>query len=301
MPVRVAAIQTCPVEGDVEATLVRAERLIDDAAAQGAQLAVLPEGYFYGYADMTRAKHAGNATALQEVLGSFEAIPGPTTERMAAKARQHGMVLAFGMLVRGEGGAKPSNASVLMDRDGSVVNIHRKVHLTPVLEAPDFQPGDDFAVAETALGPMGNMVCADFSLPETTRILAIRGARIVCGSLAAFYVDNPERRTGVLQMYLNSHASPARAIDNSIYLVMANMCGWNAGYEFFGRSRIIGPDGSVLAEGGEGSDQEGVVVADLDMDGDDVLPFRLIERRRPDLYEALLTPNTTGGPMDFKA
>ncbi len=301
MSIRVAAVQTCPVEGDVDATLERADRLIDEAAAAGAQLVVLPEGYFYGYAAVAGAKQAGDDDELQRVLTSFESIPGPTTERMAEKAREHGIVLVFGMLVNGENGAKPSNVSVLMDRDGSIVNVHRKVHLTPVLEAPDFQPGDDFAVAETALGPMGNMVCADFSLPETTRILAIRGARIVCGSLAAFYADSPERRHGVLQMYLNSHTSPARAIDNSIYLVMANMCGWNAGFEFFGRSRIIAPDGTVLAEGGEGSDQEGIVVADLDVDATDALPFRLIERRRPDLYEALLTPNTTGDPTEFRA
>lgn len=300
MAFRVAAIQTCPVESDVEATLQRAETLIDEAAAQGVQLAVLPEGYFYGYADITYAKQRGDDVELERILGSFESIPGPTTDRMAAKAREHGMILVFGMLMDGEGGGKPHNVSVLIDRDGEIANVHRKVHLTPVLEAPDFAPGDDFAVSDTAVGPVGNMVCADFSLPETTRILAIRGARLVCGSLAAFYSNDPEKRTGVLQMYLNSHTSPTRAIDNSLYMVMANMCGWNSGLEFFGHSRIIAPDGTILAEGGEGGDQQGIVVADIDLDVEDSLPFRLIDRRRPDLYEAILTPNTISAPLDFK-
>jgi predicted amidohydrolase len=300
MTLRVAAIQTCPIEGDREATYQKAETLLDDAAAKGVQLAVLPEGFFHGYSAVTDAKKHGDAAELERVLTSFESIPGPTTERMAAKAREHGMVIAFGMLVNGENGEKPSNASVLIDSTGEIVNVHRKVHLTPVIEAPDFKPGNDFAVSDTTIGCIGNMVCADFSLPETTRILAIRGAQIVCGSLAAFYGDNPERRLGVLQMYLNSHASPSRAIDNSLYLVMANMCGWNAGYEFFGRSRIIAPSGEILAEGDEGSDKEQIVVADIELGSVGELQFRLIERRRPDLYEAILTPNTNTAPLDFK-
>ena len=300
MSLRVAAIQTCPVDGDPEATYQRAERLLDEAAAQGVGLAVLPEGYFHGYTAISNAKQAGDEAELARVLTSFESIPGPTTQRMAAKAIEHGMVIAFGMLVNGENGDKPSNVSVLIDSTGEIVNVHRKVHLTPVIEAPDFKPGSDFAASDTTVGRIGNMVCADFSLPETTRILAIRGAQIVCGSLAAFYGDNPARRNGVLQMYLNSHASPSRAIDNSLYLVMANMCGWNAGYEFFGRSRIIAPSGEILAEGEEGGDKEQIIVADIELGAADELPFRLIERRRPDLYEAILTPNTNREPIDFK-
>lgn len=300
MALRVAAIQTCPIEGDVEGTLQRADELLDEAAAQGVQLAVLPEGYFYGYADINDAKQRGDDEALARILASFEPVPGPTTERMATKARQHGMVIAFGMLTEGRDGGKPHNVSVLMDADGSIANVHRKVHLTPVYEAPDFAPGDDFAASDTSIGVLGNMVCADFSLPETTRILAIRGARLVCGSLAAFYSNDPELRNGVLQMYLNSHASSSRAIDNSVYMVMCNMCGWNSGLEFFGRSRIIAPTGEVLAEGGEGGDQQGIVIADIDLDDDGELPFRLIDRRRPDLYEAILSPNEITTALDFK-
>ena len=297
---KVAAIQIAPIEGDTAGTMQKATHWLDEAAAQGVQLAVLPEGYLPGYAEIQEAKSAGSAEALAEVLDALEPIPGPATEIISAKAKEHEMVVAFGMLARDADGGPPNNTSVLFDADGSIVNVHKKVHLTPVYEADDFGPGGDFIVTDTSVGSVGNMICADYTLPETSRILAIKGARILCGSLAAFYHPEPENRDKVRQMYVNSHCSPTRAIDNSVWMVMANMCGWNAGLEFFGKSRIMSPSGEIVAEGGEGAEHEGLVVADIDpSDESGGLPFRLIDRRRPDLYGDLLTPNPKVGSVDW--
>ena len=299
--VRVAAVQIGPIEGDPDGTVAKAEHWLDQAGAEGVQLAVLPEGYLPGYAEIQEAKQAGSEDALAEVLGSLEPIPGPATERIGAKAREHEMLVAFGMLARGENGGRPTNASVLFDPTGSIVNVHRKAHLTPVYEAPDFDAGNEFNVTDTSIGTLGNMVCADFTLPETSRILAIKGARILCGSVAAFYLPEPEPRDNIRHLYLNTHTSPTRALDNAVFMVMANMCGWNAGLEFFGMSRIIAPNGRIVAEGGEGAGSEELVIADIDPDDrDGGMPFRLIDRRRPDLYEALLTPNPDAGSVDWK-
>lgn len=290
---KVAAVQIGPTEGDAEATLVKAEAWLDRAAAEGVDLAVLPEAYLPGFAAIQAAKSSGSDEELAAVLAALEPIPGPATARIGAKALEHGMHVVFGML-GWTGGAKPVNASVLFGSDGSILNVHRKAHLTPVYEAPDFEAGTEFAVTNTVLGPVGNMICADFSLPETTRILAIKGARIVCGSLAIW--DEPSVR----QLYLLSHTSPARALDNDLYLVMANLACVNAGLRFFGRSRIIDPCGNLLAEGVEGTEAEQLVVAEIDLDAAVDVPFRLIDRRRPELYGELLSSNPTPRPLEWR-
>lgn len=300
MSLRVACIQIGPVEKDPAATLAKVEEWLDRAGAEGVQVAVLPEGLLPAYAAIQEAKASGDAARLEAVLRALEPIPGPATERVAAKARQHGMVVAFGMLGWTAGADRPSNTSILFDRDGRIVNVHRKIHLTPVYEADDFGAGSELAVSETSVGRCGNMVCADYSLPETSRILAIKGAELLLGSLAGFYGPDPAKRDAVRQMYLYSHTSPTRAIDNSVFMVMCNMCGWDGGLEFFGRSRIIDPRGVILAEGDEGGDREQLVIADLDLEGGiGDLPFRLIDRRRPDLYGDLLAPNPKLGTIGW--
>ncbi len=299
--VRVAAVQIGTIEGDPDGTVAKAEEWLDKAGSESVQLAVFPEGYLPGYAEIQEAKASGSEDALREVLESLDPVPGPATERIAAKAREHEMVVAFGMLARAEEGERPTNTSVLINHEGSIINVHRKVHLTPVYEAPDFDPGSQFTVSETDIGVLGNMVCADFTLPESSRILAIKGARVLCGSVAAFYLPEPEPRDDVRHLYTTAHTSPTRALDNAVFMVMANMCGWNAGLEFFGISRIIAPNGKILAEGGEGAGNEELVIADIDPDDlDGGMPFRLIDRRRPDLYDELLTPNPGYTSVDWR-
>lgn len=289
---RVAAVQIGPVSGDAEATLGKAADWLTRAGEQGVQLAVIPEGYLPGFAEIRKAKASGDADRLAEVFASFDTVPGAATERIGTIAKRFGMVIAFGMLANLRAGERPSNVSVLIDADGNISNVHQKIHLTPTIEAPDFQPGGSIDTADTSVGRIGNMICADFSLPETTRILAIKGAKVICGSLAAFYLSDPDAEQVVLHLYLHSHTSTARAIDNSVYLVMANMAGRDGDLDFFGRSRIISPQGRILAEGGEGPQHQELVVADIALDEDQGdLPFRLIDRRRPDLYGDILQPN----------
>lgn len=298
---RAAAVQICPVDGDADATLDKAEQWLVDAGERGVGLAVLPEGYLPGFALIREAKASGDPGRLAEVFAAFDTVPGVATDRVGRIARRYGMVIAFGMLARAEQGERPTNVSVLIDENGEVRNVHRKIHLTPTIEAPDFTAGTSLAVADTGAGCVGNMICADFSLPETTRILAIKGARVICGSLAGFYVDGPDAEQVVLHLFKHSHTTPTRAIDNSVYLVLANMVGRSGDLGFFGKSRIINPEGRILAEGGEGVDCEELVIADIDpsIDRGD-MPFRLIDRRRPDLYEDILLPNPNVGAIEWQ-
>ena len=96
--VRVAAVQIGPTEGDPDGTVAKAEHWLDKAGAEGTKLAVLPEGYLPGYGEIQEAKPSGSENAVAAVLGSLDPIPGPATERIAANAREHEMLVAFGIL-----------------------------------------------------------------------------------------------------------------------------------------------------------------------------------------------------------
>jgi predicted amidohydrolase len=288
--VTAAAIQIGPVEGDVDATLAKCEEWLDRAAGEGADLAVLPEAIIPGFAELDVAHEQKDPHAIAAVIETLDPTDGLATQRLAAKAREHSMVVVFGMLARTQAG-KAVNASVLVDETGALRAVHHKMHLTPSYETGVFEPGDSFHVTETRVGRLGQLVCADTSLPETTRILAIQGAQIVCGSFAVFYFDASEWPEGGRQMYLHSHATPTRAIDNGVYFIAANLVGETGGIRYFGRSRIISPAGIVLAEGAEGVDAEELIVADLDPMSEPRLPFSLIDRRRPELYGQILRPN----------
>jgi predicted amidohydrolase len=152
-------------------------------------------------------------------------------------------------------------------------------------------------VVSTPFGGIGQLICADASLPEAPRILAIKGAAIICHSMAFFYLDDRDNRRLGVDLMERSHCSPSRAIDNNVFIVTANLTGTFGGVEFFGRSRITNPQGEVIAMASEGVGADELLVADLDLSERDEgrLPFRLIDRRRPEIYADILTPNPLSG------
>lgn len=295
MKVRAAAVQIGPVDGDVEATIAKCVYWLDRAAEQQVQLAVLPELVIPGVAGLIGLAGAPDRTSAQrELISSVPQVGGEWIEQIADRARMHGMTVVVGTLAT-ENEALV-NASVLISDGGEIIAVHRKAHLTPEVEAPYVRAGDRLDVHDTAVGRLGHPICADLSLPETARVLAIKGAQIICGSLGFFYEPGAGAadRRWMRQMYLHSHSSPSRAVDNGVFLITSNLTGRSGGVEFFGRSRIIDPNGDVLAEGEEGIGVEQLVVADLDFQNANRLPFSLIGRRRPELYSEILSENRAG-------
>ncbi len=291
MKFKAAAVQTGPVEGNPEETLRRSLDWLDRAAAQGVRLAVFPELCYPGYNPLLAAKaRPDRYDELLAVLESLaEPVPGRTTGRVAEKAVQHGMHVVFGMMEKGEDG-RLYNASALIDPKGGVLNVHRKTILTPGIETPELTPGSELKVTQTELGVIGQLICADCSCPETSRILAIKGAQILCLSMGGFRVRWKDRELMDPVMEY-SHASRTRAVDNSLFLIMANQTCTAGGFEFFGKSRIINFYGDLLALGSEGPEKEELVVAEIDPDELAELPLKLISRRRPEMYGEILLTN----------
>jgi deaminated glutathione amidase len=267
--VRAAAIQLNSNQ-DNGRNLDRAERLLRAAAADGADLAVLPEKFnVLGSSDDLRA--------------GAEPIPGPTTDWAARLARELELWLVAGSIVeRVAGDDKLRNTSMLFGPDGELHASYRKIHLFDVevggmvyRESDAEAPGDEVVVADAGGFPLGMAVCYDLRFPELLRIMAVRGARAI--SLpAAFTVPTGRAHWEILVR--------ARAIENQVFMLAAGQIGKHPpDHESYGHSLIVDPWGTVLAEA---PDEECHVAADLDLEAQDKVREKLpsLANRRPDAY-----------------
>ena len=268
---RVAVAQTEPKLGEKKRNLEVCLGRLEEAAAAGAQLLVLPEcaipGYMFDSGD--------------EAMPYAEEIPGPTTEALAEACRRLDVYAVCGLLERD--GDVIHNAAVLVGPEG-LIGSYRKTHL-PFLGVDRFVvPGEELPVFETPLGRIGLEICYDLRFPEVTRTLALKGADIVAHPTN--FPMAAKVQTEVITL--------ARAAENRVYLLTANRVGKERWGEFCGWSQIVDPYGKRLAEAGE--TEEALLVAEVDVekarDKDYVVPgeyeLYLFGHRRPELYGALV-------------
>ncbi len=260
--VTIASVNFSPVYYDAKATVEKMSANVVEAAAQGADLVVFPEGSLLGCRGCPEC--ADLAGPCETCLGLAETVPGPSSDAMAALAREHDLYIVYGMAERDA--QIPStlyNSAAVVGPEG-VIGVYRKVHLGElpwVTEGVTYTPGTALPLFPTRFGPIGVQICYDFWFnPELTRLLALKGARlIVCpvGSFAA-----PGRPDSMRASAL------ARAQENLIHVVVSNSIGGpgaaDPGYsgraltnalrpnEYVGHSMIAGPAfprfGTVMAE-----------------------------------------------------
>ena len=253
---------------NLEVCIVR----LEEAAAAGAELLVLPECAIPGYV----------FDSLEEALPFAEEIPGPSTEVLAAACARLGVHVVCGMLERDGDGVR--NAAVLVGPEG-LIGTYRKTHL-PFLGIDRFvTPGDELPVFDTPLGRIGIEICYDLRFPEVTRTLALAGADIV-----ALPTNWPVEARANAELL-----APARAYENRVYLLVANRVGRERTAEFSGRSQIVEPSGTRLAE--TDATSEALLVAEVDVElarDKSIIPtpgeyeMHLFGHRRPELYGALV-------------
>lgn len=243
----VAALQMEPHIGDKDRNLAESFRMIDIAAAEGALLMVLPELCNTGYAFNSR----------DEAFSLAEPVPGgPSTEAWIVKARERQAFLCAGIAERD--GASLYNSVVVVGPEG-YIGTYRKMHLWDK-EKLWFEPGNlGFPVFDLPFGKIGCRICYDVWFPETTRILALQGAEIICDSTN--WVDAPP---------IQSKLKPTAAISaaqmslmNSVYSVCADRVGTERACAFIGNSCIADPQGDFIA-GPADADAPEVVVAGID-------------------------------------
>ncbi len=248
--IRAAAVQLNST-GDTKRNLGTADRLARAAAADGAQLVVLPEKF----------------TVLgseEQLVAGAEPLDGPAMRWASALARELGIDLIAGSIAeRREGHEKLGNTSVHIGPNGAIRAVYRKIHMFDVevggvaySESTTEDPGEEIVVSELAGGvPIGLSVCYDLRFPELFRILALRGA-LVIALPSAFTRTTGEAHWDTLVR--------ARAIENQAFVVAADQTGTHtAEKESYGGSMIVDPWGEVLAKA---ADEECFVAADLDLD-----------------------------------
>jgi predicted amidohydrolase len=249
--VRVAAVQLS-AGADPRSNVEAATELVSAAAREGARYIQLPEYFNY----------LGPKSRYGEVA---EDIPGPTTSRMSALARETGATIHLGSLL--ERSAEPGrfyNTSVVLDPDGRVAATYRKAHLFDVdvpgevenLESHEIVAGDELVVADVEGFVLGLSICFDLRFPELYRELCRRGATVLAVP-AAFAAATGRAHWEVLLR--------ARAIENHAFVVAAAQVGSTpGGFATWGHTMIVGPWGEVLAA--STSDGPDVVAAVLDLD-----------------------------------
>ena len=256
---------------------------IDEAAAQGVDLLVLPELSLQGFPSSMLSCDPG---VSYEMTRRAERIPdGPSTQYMIEQAKKHHMYLVWGMYEASDQPGVMYNAAVLVGPEG-FIGRHRKVHL-PGVERISSTAGDAFHTYDTEIGKIGLCVCYDKVFPESTRTLALQGAQIICAPTAwPCITPVPEDP----QAYALNIIDQARALENQLFLVASNHVGAYEEELCCGQSRIIDPNGIIVAT----TDMEhpGLAVWEGDVFetiaaarcGATSLIDNLLRDRRPDTY-----------------
>jgi predicted amidohydrolase len=258
-PLRIALVQQDTIWQDPAANLARARGFVAQAARAGARVAVFPELFTLGF------------TMAPEPFA--EAIPGPTSEALAALSREFSLFIV-GTVVEAHA-PHPRNAAFVTAPDGSLVAVYRKIHpFSYGDENLHYSGGTECAVFEIDSIPCGLQICYDLRFPEPFRALAAQGAEVV------FVPANwPARRISAWSTLL-----AARAIENQMAVCGANRVGRDAmGLDYPGTSAIHDCFGEIIASGGTA---EGLVIGDIDLVQLRAWRkrFPALKDRRPDLY-----------------
>ena len=270
--VTVGAANFTPIPGDKAANLAKIEANLREAASQGVDIMAFPEEALVGCGGCDPCQSGAEHCDYHH--GLAETVPGPSTERVAELARELDLYAVFGLAERDPHDARVLyNAAAVVGPDG-IQGTYRKLHLGSlpwVTEGVTFQPGNALPVFETRFGPIGVIICYDFWFnPELTRLLALKGARLILNCCATF--AGPGKRDYMVQ------TTATRAQENLCYAVSANQVGgpdsassYAAGRleeartpHFLGHSTIAGPSfprfSHIYAEAG---DNEELVTATL--------------------------------------
>ena len=274
--------------GSSDDNLANIEARVAEAAARGAKLVLLLE------------LHNGPYFCQHEHCDEFdraEPIPGPSTERLGALAKKHGVVIVGSLFERRAAGLY-HNTAVVFEADGRLLGRYRKMHIPDdpgFYEKFYFTPGDlGFDPIDTSVGRLGVLVCWDQWYPEGARLMALAGAELLLYPTAIGWDpdDDDAEKTRQRDAWILSHRG--HAVANGLPVLSCNRVGHEAspmgtsGIRFWGSSHVLGPQGEFLGEAG--TDAPEVLVVDVDLARSEkvrrIWPF--LRDRRIDAYHDLL-------------
>jgi predicted amidohydrolase len=260
-----AGLKLLPDAWDKEANFKKLELYTRRAAAAGADFIATPEGYLEGYVGNGKIAKGRSGVDLtrERYLEIGEALDGPMMRRIAALARELKKYLLVGFAERR--GDKMYNTAVIYSPEGAVIAKYSKSHCGG---EPFNEPGSEFPVFPTPLGRLGLLICFDRQMPETSRILAIKGAQIIL--VPAFGLGTTEINEDIMMR--------TRAYENSVYVAHIHPV----------NTFIVDPKGTIVAQ--SRGDGETIVAARITLD-DRIGANKAFRQRRPEIYKEILKAN----------
>jgi N-carbamoylputrescine amidase len=278
---------------DPAANLDKAADRVRDAAREGADVVCLPElfgaQYFCQREDI-------------ELFDLAEPIPGPSSERLAAVAREEKVVVVASLFERRAAGLYHNTAAIL-ESDGSLAGVYRKMHIPDdplYYEKFYFTPGDlGFRAFDTSAGTIGTLICWDQWYPEGARITTLQGASVLFFPTAIGWHPAEKDEFGAAQYDAWQTIQRSHAIANGVYVGAVNRVGHEngdvrgnrvegAGLEFWGGSFIADPFGRVLAKAAH--DREDILIGEIDLKAleDQRRNWPFLRDRRVDAYQPIV-------------
>jgi len=266
--IKIALAQISCKQGNKAENIKKIESQVTKAKQQGAELVIFPELSLTGY------------TMRDQIYELAETIPGHSTTALEKLAKKTGAYIVFGMPELSEKTqATVYNAAVLVGPDG-FIGKYRKMYLpthSVFEEKRYFRPGYQTAVFETELGKIGLIICYDIFFPEVSRLTRLKGAQlIVCISAS------PATRRTFFETL-----TAARAIENTAFLAYVNLVGIEDGLQFWGGSRLVGPNGKTLVQAKY--DEEDLVIGEINYadirSTETFVP--ILKDLRPELFDKL--------------
>jgi len=251
----VAGLRLMPARWDKEANFTKLEKYAHEAASLGAEVVVTPEGFLEGYVGNDKAN---KDLTRERYLQVGEPVEGPFMQRARGLARELKIHLVMGFAERR--GEEMFNSVAVISPQGEIAGMYSKMHTAD--DEPFNAKGAALPVVETELGRWGTLICYDRQLPESARILAIKGAQMIL--VPAWGMNN---ETNEIMMRV-------RAYENSVWVVFVHP----------ERVLVIDPGGRIVAQDNRAGDE--VVTAKIRIDAK--VGRGPIRHRRPELYGELL-------------
>lgn len=235
--VKIAIGQMKPVQGDTTSNLQKAITMTREAAENGADIISFPELFYQGY-----------HPSAEEMQMLAEPVDGPMVQTLCKVAKEKGIYIIGGYAESVKIAGRIYNSAIFINDKGEVIGNMRKVYLWGA-EKLKFREGNEFPVFDTPMGKIGIMICYDMEFPEPMRIMALKGAEIVFG---------PSVWSIPAQTRWNVDLA-AGALYNVFFTVGPNTVGDNS----CGLSKVVGPNGEVLAQASK--DEEEILYCDIDL------------------------------------
>ena len=281
MKMKIAILQT-KVFAEKEKNIRQLEEILASGKTEEADLVTLPEMFACPY-------ETGNFPLYAEAEG------GPSWQALSALAKKYGIYLSAGSMpeavkAKSEKAESPSekdrvyNTAYVFDREGEQIGKHRKAHLFDInveggqcfKESDTLSPGERIGCFDTEFGKIGLCICYDFRFPETARLMALDGAKVILVPAAFNMTTGPAHWELMFRQ---------RAVESQCYVIgTAPARNPDSSYISWGHSIAVDPWGTILTQMDE---KEGIRIIEIDLDYADKVrrELPLLAHRRTDLYE----------------